>query len=452
MKNDIEARDEINHIEDIMKHMDEINPIEHYHRSARYMNRKNMNIYMRLTMTYLAISLPMLANSSHPCTPCTQQYSHMNISNKHMKTVHGNITQGSNGTKGIKLLTWNKANSHLINTIEVIKQLIEDEQPMVLAIHEANILQNHDLDKLQIDGFTLYNDGLYKNGKTGRNCLYIDNCLKVQLREYLMDENLALTAVTLGKPNQTKFTILSFYRQWKLLDLDQISGNISRTPLKQAERFDKMTSIWARAIDEGREVISMSDTNLTTQILLDDQLSQPTDQHLKCVSQHFTDKILPRGVYITNKQPTHFSQYSQPTMLDHIMTTHPIYITQVTTRLHSESDHRYITAVRTTKKVVKLPRYKISRNYRKMNIYHFRAILFSSPLIYEATFSREVDKIAQNLTKSVLEALNITAPSKRIQIKNRTFDFRRPDTKELITIRNRLQMSAHTDNLPESWR
>ena len=73
----------------------------------------------------------------------------------------------------------------------------------------------------------------------------------------------------------------------------------------------------------------MSDSNLSTQLLTDDQIDKPTDGHLTRIAEHFINKILPRGVYILNKLPTHFSPNSSPAKLDHIMTTHPVNLRDI---------------------------------------------------------------------------------------------------------------------------
>ena len=126
----------------------------------------------KLGMAIIAISSHMLAQSNslhmgrggegggppqarvagcHSSIPYSQIYSSRTISNKLIKSYNGNIDK-----TGIKILSWNKGSSHLINTIDNIKQLIQDEKPLILAIQEANILPGHNLDDLKIEDYKLY--------------------------------------------------------------------------------------------------------------------------------------------------------------------------------------------------------------------------------------------------------------------------------------------------------
>ena len=96
--------------------------------------------------------------------------------------------------------------------------------------------------------------------------------------------------------------------------------------------------------------------------------------------------------------------------------------------------------------------YKLIRDYRHMDRYHLQALLHTSPLTKEAEISRDPEMIADLLTHSVVSALDTVAPTKRIQLSKKEFDFRQPETKLLIIERNSAQRLAHETNLPEDWR
>ena len=111
-------------------------------------------------------------------------------------------------------MCWNKGSALLQNRMLEIKQIIHDYKPMVLAINEAQIRQGDTVSKeVEMDGYTLYKDGLYLAGQTARSCVYASNELTVTQRTDLQQNNLALVALTLGRPRQKKINIISFYRQ-----------------------------------------------------------------------------------------------------------------------------------------------------------------------------------------------------------------------------------------------
>ena len=93
-------------------------------------------------------------------------YSPTIISNKFNHIINGNHTGG------IKFLTWNKGNCYLENKIEAIKIMIDEIKLQVFSIHEARLRQGKSIDEVQIPGYELHTDGLYRAGKTAREIVY----------------------------------------------------------------------------------------------------------------------------------------------------------------------------------------------------------------------------------------------------------------------------------------
>lgn len=149
---------------------------------------------------------------------------------------------------------------------------------MIVALHEAQIFQEHNIDDLQIEGFVLIMDGLYMAGQTARCCMYISTNLTVKIRYDKMDDELAMIVVTVGKPHQRGFNMINFYRQWTVMNQDPLLQLQSTPPARQAERFKKITNVWESLIDEGKETITLSDTNLSTSLLLGENQTIPHDQ------------------------------------------------------------------------------------------------------------------------------------------------------------------------------
>ena len=177
------------------------------------------------------------------------------------------------------------------------------------------------------------------SGKTARSCLYVSTSLTVKLRGDMMDPELAMVAITVGRPNQRRFNLISFYRQWTLILTDEEAQRLSGKNDSQSLRFAKLCSIWKSSIDSGMETVTVSDTNLSSNLLLDQHPLSPYDASHKSISKHFTDELLPRGVIIMNESTTYYSSTSQPKTIDHITSTHPMAMTEVCTTIHPESDH-----------------------------------------------------------------------------------------------------------------
>ena len=251
---------------------------------------------------------------------------------------------------GIKIVSLNKQSAKLVEKLEDMKVLIQEEKPHILALQEAEVPHDQPLHQLQIDGFNLFLDGLYHNGLQARTVVFVSKQLKTTQRFDLQNNEISLVSLTIGKPKQKKFNLLAFYRQWRTQndDLDQRTASFAIPA--QAARFEIITNLWEQSILEGKETITVSDTDLTNNAILDqNSLTQNEIKH-KPISKHFSEKILPHGVIIVNNDPTHYSSNpnTPPSCIDHITTTKPAVISNVNTKTYGGSDHKMLIFIRNT--------------------------------------------------------------------------------------------------------
>ena len=97
----------------------------------------------------------------HPCRPVSRTFSacdeihssyiYTRVSNFQSRYVNGNKT-----SKGIKKAHWNKGNSHLMNKMPDIKNIVAKYHPQILGISEANLLDNHDQSLVAIPDFNMH--------------------------------------------------------------------------------------------------------------------------------------------------------------------------------------------------------------------------------------------------------------------------------------------------------
>ena len=73
------------------------------------------------------------------------------VSNFESRSVNGNRS-----SKGIKIAHWNKGNSHLVNKMAEIKNIIGTHHPHILGVSEANLLDKHDQSLVAIPDFNLH--------------------------------------------------------------------------------------------------------------------------------------------------------------------------------------------------------------------------------------------------------------------------------------------------------
>ena len=373
-----------------------------------------------------------------------------NMSNKAYHIKYGNRARGQRA-RGIKIISWNKGSAHLINRIEVIKQLTVDYKPHILALQEAEISQDTDITKLQIQGYHLYTDPIHRNGGNSRTCVYVHSDLTVKQRPDLESQDLSLISLTVGRPRQRKFNFLAFYRQWSVQGLDSSETELSRKVPSQAERFQSLTELWAASIAE-RETISASDTNLSSELLLDQRPYPARDARHLPIARHFHENILPSGIVILNNEPTHYSPLYPPAIIDHLTSTNPGMITDVRTITHGSSDHRMVSCVRRTKAPVTIPRYRITRDYRGIDHMTMNNLLRENDQIKEAAINPDPTQAAESFLAGTRAVLDYLAPARRVQTRHNPVPYISDETRRLQSQRDREQDIARQSNDPEDWR
>ncbi len=368
-----------------------------------------------------------------PAEPSQQgQWSPSIITNKQIKTIRGNIHL-------------NKGSAYLQNRMLEIRQLVKDLKPHVLALSEAQVLQATNLEDLQLEDYNLHLDGIHEVGGTAREAVYTHKDLVVQPRRDLQHPNLTLVALQLGRPRQKKMTLLSFYCQWRELNLDTEATKVSKGVPAQASRFQQIVHIWDMAIQEGREVITLSDSNLSNNLLTDQDVLSDYDTKLKSIAAHYVSTIM-------NLEPTHCRPGGTPSTIDHITSTHPALINNVTTTVTGISNHTIISCICHTKAPVLQPHYRIKRDYHKIEPMEMGAKLLASTHIREATISQDPSQATQLLTQGIMGVLGELAPARRIQTQTNHAPFLSSSTRKLQWQRDQALAMANRTGHPEHFR
>ena len=293
-------------------------------------------------------------------------------------------------------------------------------------------------------------DPIHRAGGNSRTCLYVHKDLTVQPRPDLEDPTLSLISITVGRPRQQKFNFIAFYRQWSIQSPDPQTVRLSRLITSQTACFSRLTDLWEAAITE-RETITASDTNLSTELLLEQTPYQPRDANYLPIAKHFHDKILPTGVVIINKDLTHFSPNSPPARLDHITTTNPGQLSNVRTVTHGSSDHKYVACIRSTKAPVTIPRYRVSRDYRNLDRYEMEAMIRVSEPIKESSINTDPNIAAESFLQGLRDILDTLAPTKKVQTRSNPVPYISNWSRSLQTNRDKILDQAHQTNNPEDW-
>ena len=150
-----------------------------------------------------------------------------------------------------------------------IRTLIEQHKPMILGLGEANVTADHDLKDIQLPDYNLHLASSIKNPnmRIARVAVYTHKKMVVRRREDLEDSDTQAIFLEGGLANQKKTIWLMAYRQWKLVSVAAtgqraigIAG--TDTVTAQGERWGRILASWTKVLQEGKEIVSMMDSNL----------------------------------------------------------------------------------------------------------------------------------------------------------------------------------------------
>ena len=164
-----------------------------------------------------------------------------------------------NGNGTLSIGHWNAGSKHWQRKREDIELLLSEKNYDLLFVSESNLFSSTPDWQKEINGYKLMvSKSMEQHGYT-RIVLLVKEGTNVHLLPNFMESDLAMIWVRVGNNTRTPLHIGGIYRQHKLPN----QGIMSNDELiaNQRERWDRMTSNWARAA-EGARCICLGDTNL----------------------------------------------------------------------------------------------------------------------------------------------------------------------------------------------
>ena len=389
----------------------------------------------------------------HPCRPVSRTFSacdeihssyiYTRVSNFQSRYVNGNKT-----SKGIKKAHWNKGNSHLMNKMPDIKNIVAKYHPQILGISEANLLDNHDQSLVAIPDFNLHVCPTITNPSIGnsRVVVYTHKDVVAKLRADLMCNTYSSIWLEVGLPGHKRFLVNQSYREW------QQKGSTSSSSLpEQLARWFVFLEQWERALATGLEVHCTGDMNINHCNWMNPNLPRSNQSYKlrELIAALFT-KIFPWGVSQLVSGPTRHFPGQESTGLDHYYTNRPDKISTVQTHHCGSSDHMLVFAVRKSKSIKTSSRYIRKRSYRHFNSTMFvKAVQELSWL--DIYLCSEVDTAVELLTSKLTGILDDMAPMRSIQVRANYSPWLSRDTLELMKVRDQVQKLASETKCRTDW-
>ena len=253
--------------------------------------------------------------------------------NKKQKAVNGNIR---NVKKSIKILGWNKGGFELISKIDEIKLILQQKKPDVFIVNELNLYKNDDQNLCNMEGYNFEHDNLLKTRGVSRTGMWIaDNLVYKRIKK---SENLgeSVVIIKIGYPNQRKFNLIGFYRQW--------SKTFNRIPFQplsikeQEENFrnqmDKIKMI------SDIETIVLGDFNIDYNLFSKKEAEKINyEKTFKERLNIISDKLLANNFFQLIKENTRTDK-----ILDHIYYNNMNKLIKANVLHDSSTDHKFIVA------------------------------------------------------------------------------------------------------------
>ena len=173
---------------------------------------------------------------------------------------------------------------------------------------------------------------------------------------------------------------------------------------------------------------------------------------LKSLIEDLFERILPHGVCQLIQVPTHAQQGVATKCLDHLYTTNPEKLSDLSVEFTGMSDHKLLKVSRYSKTLKSNPRYVRKRCFKHFNKAEFQRKVRDLPELKEISECQCASQAAELLTSGLTRVLDVCAPIRTIQNRNNYALHLSESTKKLMEERNVAQRCAAASGSPDEWR
>ena len=173
---------------------------------------------------------------------------------------------------------------------------------------------------------------------------------------------------------------------------------------------------------------------------------------LKPLISDLFERIMPHGISQLVNVPTHAQQGIATKCLDHIYSTNPEKLSEVTAEFTGMSDHKIIKISKYTKSLKTSPRYVRKRCSKNFNKDVFQQKVSEMPELKTILECQCASKAADMFTTGLTKVLDILAPIKTIQNRNNYAPHLQETTKNMMQLRDAAQRKAAESGSQDEWR
>ena len=355
--------------------------------------------------------------------------------NSNIKQKNGNIKKNI-----MKIMQWNAGHKKWSNKVTEIQALVDQYDPEVCYITEANMgNETPDHDKV-IQGYTLEYPLTRENPELNysRIVALVKNGVTTKVMTNHMSKDISSIWLQIIRKGPKKLVVGGVYREHRFLNQQDDS---SGTQAAQLSRWNKATQQWLEA-GRGNDCIVMGDCNVDAIKWDQGQTTPFTDiMDNNIIAQGFTQHIV---------GPTRFWPGCADTLIDHGWVNCPQKLVGHRNIDRAMSDHNVTElTISSTKKILNEQEILI-RTKMKITDDEFCTKLENQDWI--SMYNTDNPDVAYSvLENNIRRVLDAEAPIKKIQPRRKNKEWVTKETKNEMIIRDEMRKQAVRTKLDSDW-
>ena len=347
--------------------------------------------------------------------------------------------KNGNGKKSIKILQWNLGPRAWENKIEDIQQLVDEFNPCVAFITEANFWEGLSSSQSNIMGYQIIKPNTTNLLGYSRIIALIREGTKLKVMNELMDRedlsNIWLKTVSRGKKG---IIIGGIYREHTLLGIDN-----SSLPSEQLSRWKGTLSQWKKAGRMG-QCITIGDINLDMA-----RWDNPEQAHIDMIDETKNEIETENFTQLINT-PTRFWANQTESTIDHIWVNRPQMVLDTHNIRRPVADHNLIFINYRTKGTLTNPLEIIKRSLTNFDtkVYNEEIMKIDWEPLYHF---REIDPAITFVQEKILQIYDDMAPMKKVQPRKRNSNWVTILTREKMLLKDQKHFSATQSQNSDEW-
>ena len=383
--------------------------------------------------------------TTEQCYARTKQKLH----NKSQHTKMGNKQkhkQNKNKKKRtIKLLQINKGSSYIYKHLDLLKILIQEENPGVAIIPESQIKRTDTNLEEHFKGYSIEHKFLPGMDRARISILIREDIEYERLTE-IEDDWLSNVWLRVKTSRNGYTCIMGGYREWR--HPPELNLPFSGDPLEQESRLPKTLVQVENAKSFSQKLVLGWDSNLDLLEANDNFRRQDT----KKMTQIYRDFMDQNDFCLINWEPTRHWSGSRSSLVDHFITNCPNYIDNIQTKHNCIADHDSVSCLLHTEILIDRPQFMLKRNWTNLTRDNLKYEIHNNDQLCSVFAMTSTNKIWNVILLQMNSIINKLAPGKIVQLKGQFIPFMNTEIKDQIIASNEALTEAINTKELEKWR